>query len=208
MKKSLLIGIIGLTAGVVSSYGQGYINLDNYFTNNGSAGPGFILYGPNVFANGVSGALGTLNGKIGAGWTVGIYFVGGTQSIVDPAGSGIPNAALALGTGTGSSTTSFFSSTAGTFSAAQAWNSGSVLNTTITAEIVAFDTAGGTYANAGFRGHSAPFSMPTALFTAPSKPGVGDFFTSFQVLQVPEPTTLALAGLGSLSLLLFRRKQA
>jgi len=208
MKKSLVLGILGLAVAAVTSYGQGYIILDNYFSNSGNYGPGFVNYGAGVAANGVSGALGTVGAGLDSNWTVGLYFVGGTTAIVDPAGNGIPNAGLALGTGTGSTAASGYSDVAGTFSSATAFYSGSTAFTTITAEIVAYDSAASSYATALFRGHSAPFSMGTALFTAPSKPSVGDYFTTFQVTPVPEPTTLALGALGGLALLAFRRKQA
>jgi hypothetical protein len=210
MKKSLILGILGLTAVAASSYGQGFIALDNYFSNSGATGPGFVDYGLLVPANGVSGAPGTVGAGLNSSWTVGLYFVVGTPSITDPAGNGTPNGALALGTGAGSSVvvdSSAFNNP-GDFSAAQEFNSGGVAGDTITAEIVAYDTAGGTYANAAYRGHSAPFTMPTVAITANTPTYVGDFFQTFQVTPVPEPTTLALAGLGGAALLAIRRKKS
>ena len=77
----------------------------------------------------------------------------------------------------------------------------------ITAEVVAYDTASGSYANAIWRAHSAPFTMPTTSVTSLAFSYVGNYMPAFSI-GVPEPTTLALAGLGGLSLLLFRRKRA
>lgn len=211
MKKSLVLGILGLAVAAVTSYGQGYITLDNYTSNSGGNGPGFVQYGAGVAANGVSGALGTVGDGLNASWTVGIYFVVGTPSITDPAGNGIPNAGLALGSGTGSTAAVAADNvfgTPGTFLAINSFNISASGTPTITAEMVAYDSAASSYANAAFRGHSAPFTMGSATFNSPSHPLVGDSFTTFSVTPVPEPTTLALGALGGLALLAFRRKTA
>ena len=209
MKKSLVLGILGLAVAAVTSYGQGYITLDNYYSFAGSGGP-LVTYGAGVAANGVSGALGTVGAGLDSNWTVGLYFVVGTPSITDPAGNGIPNAGLGLGSGLGStvafSTTTF--GTDGEFQSGLNFNVSACGTPTITAEIVAYDSAASSYANAAFRGHSAPFTMPSAAFSSPSHPLFGDYFTGFSVMPVPEPTTLALGALGGLALLAFRRKQA
>src|ERR1017187_6075214 len=94
MKKSLVLGILGLATAAVTSYGQGYITLDNY-----NGGP-LLTYGAGVPANGVSGALGS--GGLNGSWTVGLYFVGGTSGLSQAAGTGMPDASLILGTGVGS----------------------------------------------------------------------------------------------------------
>jgi hypothetical protein len=209
MKKSVLLGIIGLAAGMATSYGQGYLSLDNYSL--GSNSP--LTYGANVPANGVSGALGS--GPLSTAWSVGLYFVGGTQSLTDPAGTGIPVSPLVLGTGPGSSIAIGAQNAGGSlgyYGSATAFNTGSTLNTTATLEIVAYPTSAGSYAAAGYRGHSAPFSLTTVTATSPTPVNAGDFGQAFSVAQVaaiPEPTTLALAGLGGLaSLIALRRKQA
>ena len=210
MKKSLLLGMFSLVAGAATSFGQGYIALDNYASNGSATGPGFVNYGAAVRVNGISGTLGTVGTGLGTGWTAGLYFVVGTPVISDPAGSGMPNAGLGLASGPGS-TVAFYDtsfSTVGTFSPGLPLNISASGTPTITAEVVAYDTAGGSYLNAQFRGHSAPFNMPSVGSLATAKPLVGDYFTTFQVLPVPEPSTLALAGLGGLSLLLMRRKKA
>src|ERR1700690_3513492 len=152
MKKSILLGIIGLAAGVATSYGQGFILLDNY----SSYGP-YVTYGANVPANGVSGALGS--GGLNGSWTVGLYFAVGNLSLSDPMGTGTPIAPLALGTGTGSTIATYSSA----FNFPGAFQSGAGFNTgaapgVITAELVAYATADGTYANAAYRGHSIPFT--------------------------------------------------
>ena len=210
MKKSILLGIVGLAAAAVTSYGQGYITLDNY-----ASGGSLVTYGDATTpANGVSGAFGAQGGALGSGWTVGLYFVGGTSGLVQAAGSGAIDSSLALGTGIGS--TALLAgpetfNTPGYYNSTPSFNSGSTAFTTVTLEVVVYNTSAGSYENAGWRGHSAAFSMATVgatsgtpAFTGASMPGSISVVT---VAPVPEPTTMALAGLGGLGLLLFRRKQ-
>jgi hypothetical protein len=58
----------------------------------------------------------------------------------------------------------------------------------------------------GAIGWSAPFSYTLGSSTSPGG-GLTASFASFGVDPVPEPSTMALAGLGGLSLLLFRRRK-
>jgi hypothetical protein len=209
MKKSIVLGIIALATGAATSYGQGFITLDNYSSGLGDPA---VVYGTGVFANGVSGALGTVGAPVTSDWTVGLYFVGGTPSLTDPAGSTIPIAPLALGAGTGSTVEMTIENAGGNlgyFGSFAAFNTGVAAGAMVTLEVVVYDTAAGSYASALYRGHSAPFSMATVAITSPTPIYAGDFMPGqISVMSVPEPTTLALAGLGGLALLAFRRKQA
>jgi len=199
MKKSVLLGIVGLAAGMATSYGQGYITLDNY-TSGLNTTP--ITY------------LGT---PLSSAWNVGLYFVGATTSagsgLVEGAGNGIPSGTLALGTGgdAAGASGSFASENAvgnpGFYGLQTSFNTGSTTFTFATLEVIAYN--GASYATSTIRGHSAAFTMPTVTATATTPVYAGDYSTSFVVSAVPEPTTLALAGLGGLaSLVALRRKQA
>jgi len=207
MKKSVLLGIVALGAVAVSAYGQGYVSLDNYL-----GGGTLLTYGDAITpANGVSGAPGGIGNSLGTGWTVGLYFVGGTTGLSQGAGSGLPDSSLALGTGIGSTVgvaDAGVGGQLGLYSSGPVFNSGSTANSTITLEVVVY--SGSSYATALYRGHSAAFSMPTAAATSASFPTTGASMpgTLSVVAVVPEPTTMALGGLGLASLLLFRRKQA
>lgn len=208
MKKSVLLGIIGLAAGVATSYGQGYLTLDNYSSGTDPA----AIYGANVPANGITGANGSGALSISA-WTIGLYFVGGSSGLNQAAGNGMPDASLALGTGPGSTVpigTENATGNPGFYGALAAFNSGSTAFTTVTLEIVAYDSAASSYATAAYRGHSAAFSMSTVTATSPTPIYAGDFMPGIlSVTPVPEPTTLALAGLGGLAtLVMSRRKKA
>ena len=205
MKRSLVVGMLGLAAVAPSSYGQGCIWLDNY----DSGGP-LVVYGSHVYLNGMSGAFGAVGAGLNSSWTVGIYFVVGTPSITDPAGIGFPDSRLSLGTGAGSTAqvaSSNVDGAAGCFLAAAYFDTGAPLGSVITAELVVYPTAAGSYAFAPCRGHSDPFVITPVAPASPQKPLVGDYFSGFSALWIPEPSTLALAGLGGLSLLLVRRKK-
>jgi len=212
MKKSILLGIAGLALAGVTSYGQGFILIDNYSAS-GSLQNAGVTYGAGVFANGVSGALGTVGAGLNGSWTVGLYFVTGTPSINDPAGNGIPASPLALGSGTGATTqvgSAAVLGTPGAFTAADSFAAAASAGTVVTVELIAYDTAGGSYANAAFRGHSNPFTVTTVAGNAQAPAYTpAPSWSVTPVAVVPEPTTLALAGLGGFGMLMaLRRKQA
>jgi len=214
MKKSVLLGVLGLGAlAATSSYGQGYILLSNY-----ASGTGTVTYGAGVPANGISGGAGGIGNPLSTAWTVGLYFIAGTPSITDPIGNNIPLGGLAVGTGNGSSIAigaGNANGNPGYYASIPFFNAGVAAGSTITVEVVAYDTAGGSYANAAYRGHSAPFTIVTVpvTSTSPNITGLADGVDASGTLivtpvSVPEPTTLALAGLGGLaSLVALRRKQ-
>jgi len=208
MKKSLILGLLGLAATIVPSFGQGIIVLDNYNTG----GPN-ITYGANVAANGVSGANGTAGAPINnSAWTAGLYWVAGNQLAniaADPSGFGIPTGGgIALATGTGSTAViagPLDFNTAGQFLGSSTFTTpGVAAGGTITLEIIAY--GGASYANANSRGHSAAFTMTVSDPTGAASP-VGSFMSGFSVQPVPEPTVFALAGIGAAALMIVRRKK-
>jgi len=207
MKKSVILGIVGMAACVATSYGQGFINLDNY-----NYPGGIVNYGIGVPANGVSGAPGGAGVGLNSAWTVGVYWALGNLGLVDPASSALPNGALTLGTGAGSTAIANSGGSPGIFLASQFFPvPGGAVNGVVTLEMVAYPTVDGSYAaTPTYRGHSAPFTLTMMAGSAtPPTANAGPAFTTFAATPVPEPTTLALAGLGGLaSLVAWRRKQA
>jgi hypothetical protein len=203
MKRTLILGVLGLATSVAPTFGQGFIALDNYTSGNGS----IITYG-----TGSGGSLGT---GIQAGWTVGLYYAAGDilgTIAANSAGNGVVGVdlspALLLGTGAGSTAQSYTSTfnTPGTFFSPDKFQASAASGATVTVVLVAYE--GANYDSAAIRGHSAAFTMPTVAGTSPTPSNVGDFMSSFGVSLVPEPATFALAGLGCAAMLVLRRRRA
>jgi PEP-CTERM motif len=204
MKKTILLGILGLATAATSSFGQGFIQLDNYNSHGGNGSP-LVTYG--------AGAGGTVGAGLDGTWTVGLYFADGNVlgAADSTSGNGAISAALALASGTGSTAQTGAAATGfqpGVFFASQAFNAGGAAGDTLTVELVAFQTSAGSYGNAAIRGHSAAFTMTDAAINIVPKPLVGDFMSTFAVTPtVPEPSIFALAGLGAAALMGLRRKK-
>ena len=200
MKKSVFLAVFGLAYGVASSFGQGYVAFDSYS------------------ANGGVGALTTIfeNGQlVGSPWQAQLYYALGTVSdpvdsssyvsIVSPVSS-----ALTLLQGVSAQYDNYPPADLGYFDDGTAVIPG-YSGGPITFEVVAF--LGSTFDSAIGRGRSGSFIMDSIADSASSFPTFfgdnGQPMPNFVVSIGPEPTTLALAGLGGLaSLVMFRRKQS
>lgn len=195
MKKSVILGILGLVAAAAPSFGQGFIKLDNYNTS----GPA-IVYG--------AGSGGSLGAPVTDNWTVGLYFAPGSV-LGDPAGSGAISGAFALATGAGSTAVlagPLTGGTPGVFFTGSLFQASANPGDVVTFEVVAYN--GADYASSSIRGHSAAFSMSTLAGNAVDPAKVGSFMSGFSVVNVvPEPATFTLAGLGAAALLIFRRRK-
>jgi len=212
MKKSLVLGILGLTAAAVSSYGQGAMFLDNYLAS---------TFNPIAVQGG---------GLAGAGFTVQLYYnptvnVNTVGSVAtDPTGIADPTTlggGLVAATGLGSTATlpaNGLASLNGYFYSGQTFAiQASGTPGSFTLMVVAYN--GSSYDTSTMRGHSAAvYGLSVApQFAGSGGADIGTFFPEgtslanlpmFSVKPVPEPTTLALGGLGGLALLLLRRKQS
>ncbi len=198
MKKQILTGIIalGTAAGALA---QGTITFDN---GNQNASP--TLGDQNHGSIYVNGAL--LNQDINltflAGPTAGSLATQVTLLLKDGSGAGdntlLGNAGQFLDT-TGGVYTLGVAGGAVAFYDVEAW----LGQDTSYAAALLDGSATGT---------SGVFSGATGASGSPPGPpnSVGDYMPSFNVAATitPEPTTLALAGLGAASLLLFRRKKS
>jgi hypothetical protein len=185
MKKSVLIAILGVAACAATSYGQGYVVMNSYS------------------ANGLTGALTTMPDgvtPVAGTFTAELFYALGTVS--DP-GNGGPISGLF--TAIPSSLVNYDLNNDGYFQL-----SSTVTVPTYASGAVSFEIwASGP----GFQGRSGSFTESTIASSASASPNFfgdnGPGMPNFSVSPVPEPTTLALAGLGGLaSLVAFRRKQA
>jgi len=197
MKKSVIIAALGLAAGALSSFGQGSMAFNSYLA--GASSTGVKVFN----TDGVTG--------LSAGWTADLAW--SLTPISEGAGGALPlNASLTVAAAASPSFqavgTPFVNTPNGPGYFEGANNfilSPYTAGTTVYFEILAYN--GSSYANSGVRGHSASYS--TTLSTGTGLPPNMPLFSSFDVVVVPEPTTLALAGLGGLaSLVALRRKQA
>ena len=186
-----MVGTIALAA--VSSFGQGVIRLDNY----DSYGP-YVTYGI---------GWGALTGTgLGSSWTMGFYYWNAlgdytASTVADPGGFALPTTLgnYVLATGPGSTATFGYGGQNGAAYSGSAWTvpivPGPTGGATITLMIVAYE--GSSDATAFQRGHSAPFTLVTSDATSPSPIETGTAMPASSVNNFPEPSTLALAGLGA-----------
>jgi len=192
---ALAIGLVGTVVSTLSTNAQGFVVLDNY----ASSGQ-IVTYG--------AGSGGTLGTGISSAFTVGVYYGLGTVSVsADPTGIADPSTLGAIVLGSGPGATTPVLSNPGYFSSTSSFNVGGSAGGTVTLEIVAYN--GASYAASTVRGHSTAFQIADVANTAPVPAYVGTSMPGFSVfaVSVPEPTTFALAGLGGLSLMLFRRRK-
>jgi hypothetical protein len=199
MKKSVFLAAFGLAYGVASSFGQGYVHFSSYSANGGEGAltSSFLgLVGPNFTAE-LYYALGTVSDPVFSSYA----------SILSPVSS-----ALTLLQGVSAQYDNYPTDPAdlGYFDDGVAVIPG-YTGGPITFEVIAF--YGSSYANSGVRGRSGSFTMD--FIAGPGQPASefgdsGQPMPNFFVTNVtPEPSTLALAGLGGLvSLVMFRRKQS
>jgi hypothetical protein len=190
MKKSIFIAVLG-AASMVVAYGQGKVNFQNYYSSSQTTG---ISYsgGPN---NGLFA---------GPEISVELYYGDSTATTfaqLTPLASSITQVGLGVATIPGDLGT----------------GAGWFVGGSPVVPSIGLASPGGTYEFAiyafggGYSGESALFTGTTAASSTANTPDlpVGLEKGSFTISSVPEPTTLALAGLGGLaSLIALRRKQS
>jgi hypothetical protein len=206
MKRNIIAAVLG-AAGLVglaaSSYGQGEVNFDTYSS---------IGYFPVTYSTSAETALSLPN--IGAGqnvdaelgYFIGTYSVNSSFTLI-PSTITAPSTDIAPIDGTGPSVAGYIRDGA-VAGGIPGYSSGP-----ISFEILAWVASG-----AGAGGGTYATSLYNGLYkwTETSLPDTGSspatFFQSLGgnavLTAVPEPTTLALAGLGGAALLALRRKKA
>jgi hypothetical protein len=185
MKKNIFIAVLGLGF-VVTSYGQGNINFQNYYSSTQTTG---VSYGSGPNAGMFVGPEVSAILLYGASTDTSVTQMTPLAASSTPFGLGAVAAPGAIGTGAG-------------------WFSGGTF--------LIPGAAGATYAFAieaiggGYTGFSPIFTGATQATSTSPVPNIPLALeqSSFTVNPVPEPTTLAIAGLGGLaSLVALRRKQ-
>jgi len=187
MKKTIVLAILGIAAGVVSSQGQATVNFSNYYS--GTA-PTINYQGSGI--------------PVGSEFQAELYFVvGAGASDATVMANPFPASLVHFG----NSYPAYPAADGDTVNGA-GWFLGSGLDLggtaqeTISAEVVAFN--GTDYASSAIKGKSGVFTLVTGggLVLPASLQGAMPNFT-----VIPEPTTMALGGLGLAALMLYRRKQ-
>jgi len=204
MKRALILGILGSGAVAMSSFGQ---NGAVYFGNYGNSGP----------IAGTAVTYASLNVPAGkAGETVGSDFSAELLYLVGSVYTAIPSSITPFyGTDGGGGVSGYTSSTF-----AYIPGTSDLGGTTVSLEWEAFNNVAiGGDAAGTITGKSGPFTAITSNYQAPTANdfaplGGGDptgsavGFTGFTVSAVPEPTTIALLGLGAAGLLAAHRRKA
>jgi len=195
MKKSIVLAVLGGTLAAASSQAQGIINFSSYSANGGAGALTTFLSGGGVVPDGFSAqlyyALGTVSDPV---------IPGNSQSILSPISSSLVLVGSAQ----------VYNSNAASAGAYPGYFGGNnVIIPTYASGPITFEVlTTGTVGSTPYQGRSGTFTMasiPAAALPAINMTGM----PAWQVAPVPEPTTLALAGLGGLaSLVALRRKQA
>jgi hypothetical protein len=217
MKKSLIVGILGLAASAVSAFGQGTIALSNYSTSLMSAHHPLqdVIYGTGFGA--LDGTRVTTNGP-GGPYTAGFFYVNTAGNYVanfgsDPAGTATPTAlysgpgtlTLASGLGATGGIDNADTGTPGEYGPSSSFNPGLGQGVTVTVMVIAYD--GSSYGSATIRGHSTAFTMVTSVGVVnPALSGVSENDGGI-AFNIPEPSVLALSGVGVAALMLVRRRK-
>jgi hypothetical protein len=215
MKRAIIAAILGVAGSVATTYGQGIVQFNNYISH--SFNPVVQTGGANVDLPTVEVALFYVLGNATGDTTSAFLTAAGS-----PVSTGFIDTTLnTLGSYGGTGPGGYYDSS--TVATLASWTT----SQTATFMVEAWNTAaGGTFTTQGnLAGTSALWTevvdsgyasstltgygiIPTSL-GAPSEPMFTGMPTLTMALNpVPEPTTLALAGLGGAALLALRRKKA
>jgi hypothetical protein len=215
MKRKLIASILSVAASsamVASSYGQGQITFANYAS--GDTGTISSPSAPITFGAGSGALTGT---GLGTGFNAELLYqyagmTGGTDA--SSLGSFATGYDYAQDGGGNTAIAPFFAASAGGLFAFSGPNGSlaSIPGSTQTQAGVSFIVYVFGTANAtSYTGHSAVFTQglgnpPGDLFNNGNETA-GTFLQSFTASPVPEPSTIALVGLGAASLVAIRRRK-
>jgi len=205
MKKALVAAILGFALTVTNSHAQGYIAMHSYVVVSGTPVFSAVTYGPSASAGLVGKNVG-----VNSGFKADLLFSldgGTTYTLAAGSQTGFWPGSSDGGTPTTDGAGVFFGPTV----AIPGYTSGP-------ASFIVEAYNGSSYAasltGGQFTGKSAPFTIGSLQTNPNLVPGdvlniVGTTATGMQpfVVNVPEPSIFALAGLGAAGLMAFRRKK-
>jgi len=190
MKKSIVLAMLGVAAGVTASYGQGTVGFFNYFS---PSSPVVSYAASNV-------PIGKAGLAVGSGFTAELAWFNGVTAN-SAALTLVPSSETAFGLAAPSPTAD------GQLSYGAGWflgpnvSLGAAAGSTVTLEVIAFNAGSTVTGQSGlFQVTLGGGGLPPASIAA------GGSFTVANA--VPEPTTMALGGLGLAAMLVARRKKA
>jgi len=204
MKKSVIASLLSLliVGGAVSSYGQGFIQFQN---NNFGTLDAPVKFG--VTANS-GGRAGTAGVTVGSDFTADLLYSldgGANYILLSQAAANDPSYPTSFGIpgATDGDSANFAGYFFGGTATIPGYTSGPV------SFIVEAWQGGTTYLGAThWSGRSAPFTLASITPAgSPALPSDLIGLTTFNVLPVPEPSILALSGIGAAALMLVRRKK-
>jgi hypothetical protein len=209
MKKLLITGLALASAATVLA--QGTVQFNNRIINNISYVYYSSAYKTQIQGNGTAESVAGTVDWTGLGFTK--ISGSGYMAALLAAPSGIPTIA-----GLSAPTTTFRTGgAAGNVSPTTATLTGVAADAaSAVIEMFAWDNSSGQYSSATAAysawqagtiagGLSAAYTVPLIGGSVNTPPGIP--FTSFNIYQIPEPATVALAGLAASALLIFRRRK-
>jgi hypothetical protein len=204
--KKFISAVLGLAAGMSATFGQGYIQFNSL---NGHAGDGVWT----TFGTGVNGHPAGYG--LSPDWTAGLLY-SSTSPITEAATASSADAAASLNPAWSiASNTAVYQSSAGGlwgfYQGPMFMLADAIDGQVVYFQVIAFETgAAGAdsaqkYASSIIRGHSASFSGVLHPLQGPVG-YIEDNMQPFSVFTIPEPSTLALAGLALAALVAYSRK--